>query len=267
MLLMFLVTGLRDISIGIDTERYLTEYHYMASDEKREPLFVLTIYLMKSIGASDNMWLLFVSSLIYLPYTYIILRYSKAPVMSALLFMTSSSLFFCDGMNGIRQWIASGFILLAFILKSKGELLKALIFLILAIGFHLSSIIVLPFLLIPGIRFNRSMAYFIIGASAILGLVFSNFNVSSMTDDYLNFISGYGGYGSEKLTDYANIGYVENTTNWRYYLLTILPISAKCLVSFYDHSLNAGISSTPRRAGLFAVKQNEYYLYTIFLIN
>jgi len=265
MLLMFLITGLRDVSIGIDTESYMMEYHYMTSDARREPLFVLSISLMKSINASDNTWLMFVSFLIYLPYTYAIVKYSKVPVMSALLFMVSSSLFFLDGMNGIRQWIASGFALLAFILRSRGNLVKSLACVLLAVGFHLSSIIILPFLFVKGIKLDKIVAYGIVVVSAMIGFMLSNMDISSFTDDYVALVSGYGGYGSEKLMSYSNLGYLENTTNWKYYLLCILPISAICISSYYNHPLNAEAAEKKRRM-IFKIKPDNWYLYTIFII-
>ena len=133
----------------------MAKYKYRSNEYTAELLFDSTYTLIHSIGGSSQLWLAFVSLLMYIPYTYVICKYSKVPMLSVLIFITSSNLFFFDGMNGIRQWIAGGIILLSFVLRSEGKFLSSLICFAFSIGFHLSSIIALPFLLLPSFNLRK----------------------------------------------------------------------------------------------------------------
>ena len=264
MLLMCFVAGLRDINIGIDTSNYVDQYLHNPNDESREILFTFTSNVIRYFHASGNMWVFLMTLIIYVPYIIIINKYSKVPMMSVLLFLTSTSWFFLDSMNGIRQWIAGAFILWGFVNKSEGRVLASVLCIVVAIGFHLSSIIVIPFLFLPSIKLNKSFTYCFIGFSAILGFVLSNYDTSGLFDDYAVLMGLYDGYGSDKLNAFSKYGDMELTNNWKNYVFSILPISAICLASYYERpSLK---SSKQHNHSILAFNSNNSYLYNIFLI-
>lgn len=273
MLLLFLITAFRDISIGIDTNNYVSKYKFRYNEYTSEFLFNNTYNLIHTIGGSPQLWLFFVSLLIYIPYTYVICKYSKVPMMSVLIFLTSSSLFFFDGMNGIRQWIASGVILLALVLRSYGKVKIPVLLVFCAAAFHLSSIIAFPFLFITFFTMGRKLAYAIIVSIAILGILISHFDTSGIFDFYGYLIEGYEGEGMEKLNAYSRYEDMENTTNWKYYVFNILPLSFMCLAAYVEVAKDKATAvGAPRKKqhklltkALSTEKENAHYLYIVFL--
>ena len=266
MLLLFLLTGLRDTSVGIDTSRYVELYLYDRGDENREPLFAFVSDIIGWFNASGNTWLFLISLFIYVPYMIIVKKYSKVPMMSVLLFLTSTSLFFFDGMNGIRQWIACAFILLGLIKRSEGKFLPSLVLFLLALGFHYSSFLYLPILFLPGIKMKKSLAIAIICFFAVLGLGITSTSLSGLFNQYAILMGNYDGMGSDKLANYANYEYLEVAYNWKYYAFTILPISAIAVASFLKRDDNSCSLSSQQDKKIYLLKPNENYLNTVFLI-
>lgn len=257
--LLFILTALRDPSIGIDTESYMAKYKYRSNEYTAELLFDSTYTLIHSIGGSSQLWLAFVSLLMYIPYTYVICKYSKVPMLSVLIFITSSNLFFFDGMNGIRQWIAGGIILLSFVLRSEGKFLSSLICFAFSIGFHLSSIIALPFLLLPSFNLRKWLSLSLLAVFIVLGLFASHLNISQIFDSYRVLINGYDGFGADKLSAYGNYDEIENTTNLMFYLVNIVPIALMCMTSYVPYK-------SSENGAIFKKKNDEHYLYIIFFI-
>ena len=175
-ILMFIMIGCRSIQIGIDTSHYkeiYDNYSYMAFIEIFElenveiGYSVLNIIIAKVFG--NFQWLLLVSAAIYIiPVTILIKKYSQKPWLSYLLFICFG--FFTFAMSTIRQSIAMGIIMLAFIFIEKRKVLWYILCILLASTFHISALIFLPAYWITKVKINQTTTVLFIISAFILFL-------------------------------------------------------------------------------------------------
>lgn len=262
MLLMLLVCGLRDYSVGIDTYSYVNKYIYNYNDYKSEILFDATYSVVHMLGGSGHLWILFVSIILYIPYIIAIIKYSKAPVLSALIFLISPSLFFFDSMNGIRQWTSGGWILLSFIYKNKNQIKKCIFCFAIALGFHLSSIVALPFLFMWKRIIPFKYVYVSLAIITILCITMSHFNFSSLFEQYTVLLDTMQVDADSKFSKYAQYSNMENTTNWKYYLVNIVPLNLVCIASYPIRSL---IHNSQKKYQSTAYLFNVFFIGTVFM--
>lgn len=227
-----LLCGLRAFGVGIDTESYVDKFIYKYNEYTSEPLFDSTYLFIHNIGGSGHLWLFFVSVLLYIPYIVAISKFSPAPVISALIFLASPSLFFFDSMNGIRQWIAGGLILLSLVYRSEGKYRVTVVLFLCALGFHLSSIVALPFMFVWKKKIPYTIVVFSLLFVSAVCLLLSHLNFSSIFEKYVVLLDYLNVDSSSKLAGYAKYGAMENTTNWKYFIVNIIPISFMCYVCY-----------------------------------
>jgi len=240
MLMMLIVCGLRDYNIGIDTLSYVDNYKYYSNENTSEFLFNYTYSLIHFIGGSGHLWLFFVSVLLFMPYIVAIKQFSIAPVISAFIFLASPMLFFFDSMNGIRQWTSGGLILLSFLYRNEREIIKCVICFVLAMGFHLSSIVALPFMFIWEKCFSYKIVVCSLIGITICSIVMAHFNLSSFFEGYSVLLDSMQIDADTRFAKYAKYGEMENTTNWKYYVVNILPMNLICLASYPSKVRNKG---------------------------
>jgi hypothetical protein len=229
---MLLICGLREVGVGIDTQAYVEKYIYNHNDYTSEPLFDWTYSFVRYIGGSGQLWLFGVSLLLYIPYMVALYKFTPTPVLAAFIFLTSPSLFFFDSMNGIRQWIAGGLILLSFVYRSENKYMHSAILFLCAIGFHLSSIIVLPFMFVWKSKIPKAIVVISLLSVTVICLLLSHLDFSSVFEQYIILLDYLNIDNESKLADYARYGVLENTTNWKYFVVNILPISLMCYACY-----------------------------------
>lgn len=144
-----LVCGLRGEFVGVDTN----SYHKVFSDLKDGNLvyileqgYLLFLKFIISIeGTQQLVFLLFSSFTIYC-YSKFILRYSKNPYLSLLIFVFLSP-FYLSTFNQVRQYLAIGIFLAYLIPLIQNKQLIKYILVILGTTFfiHASSILLIPF--------------------------------------------------------------------------------------------------------------------------
>ncbi len=163
-LLMFMLSGLRDVSVGVDSEEYITIFKYIDYfdfDELRyEKGFLYFLKAVHSISQSPTFLFFVVSGICVGMVCLLIYRYSKSPLLSTLLYITLKYYFF--QMTGMRQALATAFICWAFLdidkVLTKRLVVKSLLFILIACSFHSASIIaIIPFSLFiwPGVRWKE----------------------------------------------------------------------------------------------------------------
>lgn len=141
--------------------------------------------------------ILLIETLAYVGVMYkFIIKYSKEPLLSTLFFIC---LLFTFSMSAIRQSIAMGICLLAYMLydKYKEKKLKSIIIygllVLLAITFHKSAIIFVPAIFISRIKYNKKIiiAFLVIAAlTMIFKADFSRIFVS-LAGDYSQKYASY----------------------------------------------------------------------------
>jgi len=230
LLMMFLVCGLRGLYVGIDTKDYIDSFRYGVENyflDSNEKLFNITYSIVHIFSSSWNIWLLFVSTLIFIPLFSILTNESPNPVFSSLIFMVSLSHFFPESMNIIRQSIATTFMLGSYYFWNKDKKLLSLTTLLVAILFHTSSIIALPFLFLKNVRFKNSFIIISILIVTLLGLM----GFYGFINNYILSLSEFGDniYAATMLK-YSKYG-MGNGSNLNGYILTIIPFSILCLIT------------------------------------
>lgn len=158
--LLFLVMGLRDTSVGTDTNQYLYAYNYVSPEKISLDLLKLDEWgfhgmntLLKQLNLGDQAYILVVSFIISVSFSLFFYKHSKNIFLSFYLHLTIG--LFTMSLSGIRQTIAICFILLAFnfILNKKNGGFFISVFL--AYTFHNSAFIFLPVYFLKNIIVNK----------------------------------------------------------------------------------------------------------------
>lgn len=181
-----LLLGLRPIDIAfVDTVAYANLFNQYASGDTsivyhtNEVAFnYLTFFCAQIMSVST--YFVILDCLYIFPVLYSCNKFFGNNVYIALLFFLSSFSFYSYGVNGLRQGIATSFILLmASSLFVENKTLKGVVWGVLGVLFHTS--VILPFIVILFSKWYNSFKFyfflwlFAIILSASLGSVFSNF--------------------------------------------------------------------------------------------
>lgn len=230
-ILLVLLNGLRGLDVGRDTMNYFSMYSAKGASERIEPLFSLLITALKSVGASFNFFLCVTAILTYMPLYGFIKKWSINPCLSLVVYLSFSVFFFQNSFNVIRNAISASFLLwsIGYITESKYK--KAIIPGLIAIGFHYSSLIAIPFLLLAKITKETKsiIAIPILIASIIIGLS-SAFYENALTA-ILQQVSFASGAAADNYLDYlSDIDEIEVNTNG--IIMLIAPLSLITLLSF-----------------------------------
>lgn len=202
----FIVMGCRGEEVGVDTanyNRYFKEVsylrwdglldggwdHYYFSTEKGFMVFEKIL----SYLSDNSQILIFVSAAIYIGCIYSFFKeYSGNRLMDVAVFLSMGS--YLLGFNAMRQSIAVGFCCLAWKYLQENKSLKTLLWLGLAISFHISSIIFFLFILFKYIPAKKNIAFFAI----IVTIVFSIMGEKIVYKVIRYFPTYYARYGRGK---------------------------------------------------------------------
>ena len=169
-----LLSGLRNITVGSDTQAYLTfferiDYHYTWREVMTyvfyrywtggrwfEPLYVLYIKVFHTITVNPQIFLIITALIIFLPLEKYLYDNSKDVSMSAMIYMC---LFFqCFGITAIRQAIALSMVSLwGFQFVKERKLSWYILTVAIAFMFHASAIIMLPYYFLYQIKLTKKM--------------------------------------------------------------------------------------------------------------
>lgn len=182
---MMLLCGLRASFVGQDTDNYIEIYKW-GSSRGMEPLFSLTVDLCKILDFGCHFFLFVCSVLTYVPLYKYIKKKSVNPCLSALLYMVFSVFFFLNSFNVVRMMIAASFLLLALSYLEKSENKKFTFYVLIATGFHYSSILVLPFFFL--VKYIGNLKFRTVFLSVLSSFVIG-FTMSSFTD-FFQYLGG-----------------------------------------------------------------------------
>lgn len=235
MCLLFSLCAFRDVSIGADTMHYVDNLHNGSyNNYKVEFLYYLITALAYTLNFSDFGYIFLFSLITYIPLIILLLRVDKRLLPFVLLMFICQS-YFTETFSLIRQSAATTFIAWSFYFYSHRRYKPFLLTLIVAIGFHTSSLFVIPFIFLSKINYSYSFVFIAVILSAILS--FSLRLVDSITTIFeslstISLISGYSTYAD-------NYDY---TISFAGLCVSVIPRSVMCLVlhhnrrtSFYDN--------------------------------
>lgn len=179
------VAGFRDISIGTDTLNYYKLFYNPEDD--LELGFVIISNLIKFLGGEFNHFILFYFILSFSLKFISVKKMSYFPLLPLAVY--SGMWFLVYDINGIRQGFALGIICFSFYLLLKERIFTSILFSILAVFFHTSAIVFLPFYLITKVKCSSFRFFMIFIVSVLMG--------------YLNVI----GYIIDFLSEFQNLNF------------------------------------------------------------
>lgn len=213
--MMWLMMGLRDINVGVDTRSYVNRFKYITlADVKNatEPLYQISTYTVRIFTSNYHIFLIVTTfPLCYALYTLMsrYLKLSSEILIGICVFFVFGIYSF--GVSAVRQTIALSIVVLGGIVLDRGKWKRFLVLIAIATGFHNTALIAI--LLLPLKRFDlkwygalivicffyisliipRDFASLLIAASDVEGVKYGNYGTSyeselSLAGFYLQLI-------------------------------------------------------------------------------
>ena len=211
-ILWILISGLRGLTVGSDTQSYYMSYNsvkniniselidnmykrYVLHQNIRDPGYNLFVKLTQIITKDYQVYLMIIAIIFMVPFIFWVIRESKNPIISFALY---SSLFYAFfSITGIRQTIATAMVVLIGDKLIKDKRFVAFIIIgLLASTIHYSALIFIPFYFLSRIPVTKKS---ICGwtVAIVLAFIFRNQLKTVFID-----LSGYTDYSE----DYAGAG-------------------------------------------------------------
>lgn len=225
-MILMLLCGLRGINCGTDNVNYL--YIFRTHNfESFEYGFIASYLLIPNF----QLWLF-----LYALFTYVILFYQLKKetlymCLGVLIYIISTTRFFPESFNIIRQALAASIMLWAFICWKHSRKLNAFFGVIFAMLFHTSSIIAIPFFFLKYIKFPFWLCAGFVVLTLILGMM-------HIVNDVLQlFILGIAEFSSfdstaDLATKYASYGGDTSFLNAKAMFINTVPISGMALLTY-----------------------------------
>ena len=225
---MLLLCGLRGDTVGTDTFNYLSPF---SSSKQIGRTSELLFYLTYRLVPFPHLWLFLTACLIYVPLFGIVKKETYYAAEAVLIYMISVTKFFPESFNIIRQSIAASFILACFVDWAAERKKRSLLFLLIAVLFHNSSVIALPFLWLKNIRFRPAVVWTGVIATFLIGLSQMFNEVIGLFILGMDAVAGDGSAIGDTLSTYAAYGSNGTTFNTNFIVGNTLPLSMMCLLT------------------------------------
>lgn len=200
---MICFAGLRNTNLGADINTYLSGLEYYSSLPHREILGAELVWpfdfetgyfwLTKSaawMSLNETEFLFLIAVLTYIPVFIFILKYSENPLISVLTYFTFS--FFEYSFGIFRQMIALSIVLVGTKYIIDRKLIKYIVTIVLAMTFHTTSIIMLPFYWIYRLDFEKKLNFIFIVEIICLFCARPLIILSTIIfPKYVNYINGH----------------------------------------------------------------------------
>lgn len=191
---MMLLCGLRGATVGADTHNYIDFAKGYIDKSNYNPVYIAFRQIGMYFGGHENIFLMLMAMVTYIPLYYTIKKESPLPACSVLIYMIASSRFYLETFNISRQSIAIVFLLISFCLFARMRIKSSIAALIGATCFHPSSIIVLPFYLLYYSKpLKEKYVYLLLGISVVIGLS----DTTAFVSDILTQLYAFSDNGSE----------------------------------------------------------------------
>lgn len=246
-ILLIIISGFRNITIGIDTSNYKYIFHFVNTygfekllDQNTEIGYTLYQIIIGEVFG-DFQALLIITSILYISVvSYLVFKYSKNPMLSYLLFIFFD--FYTFSFSGIRQTLALTFILLALIQIKNRNIFLFITLVLIASTFHLTALIFLPTYWLGLFKLSKkNLIFFFLCAIVIY-----------FTKDFMQLF----------MNSYARISYeVTETGGIRLYIILILTLIVGII---YRKSFTL---SNPINIYLFYMMLSSVVIFPIIRIN
>ena len=179
-LLAFMI-AFRGPEIGTDTPMYQYLYKnrdldrivhssllWLESVNSTEPGYTILMYLLDKLGLNFRAMTVLEALIYMIPVGILVYRYSRNPYLSLFFFVCMD--YFGFALTGMRQTIAMGICILAFLEMRKGKTLRFLLLTVLACFFHKSALCFFPVCILERFPLNRkfTVAALVVGVLAVI---------------------------------------------------------------------------------------------------
>lgn len=214
---MWLMIGLRPISVGVDTYSYVDAFLRIKLDylkESKEPLYVISTYLIRQVTDNYHIYFLIMQSGYCLALYYLLKKYLHTPrealVSIVLLFLLGV---FAFSVAGLRQTIAIGFVIFAALAAEESKWKQYALFMAIAVGFHTSALTMAPMFLLR--KFDlKYYSFLLVFAMGYVGYL--------MPGDVLSFLVPKDSIVEERFGYYGTI--YESSQNYTGFFLQLIVV-------------------------------------------
>lgn len=250
-----ILVSTRDLSIGSDTANYARVFHIIEKGGDHERFEIAFSSIAKSISLINGNLSLYFAVLfailnlsIYKASRMVLggLR-SNFDILLIIGFFLASSWYQTSALNTIRQGISVPILYISILYLTEKKIFKSIIFLIISINFHISSILIVPFLFLFFVKDNLVFICFIFAGllyalgiteyllqnlSNIMGTTFYQniIDYKSETERWVGFQIGFfiytmfWGVSPRYYVRFINPEYVERFIfTWKMYCILMMP--------------------------------------------
>ena len=212
-ILLSLLAGLRNYSIGIDTQQYFSNYYVIGflnniseiSSLRYEYGFSALCYVLNKISSNPQLLIFVTSIFINISVCTFIYKNSDNIVLSIILYILFN--FFFSYMNIMRQAIAIAIVLFGFEFLKEKKYIKYIIVVLLASFFHASALLAILMIFLKFVKFDKTtifttilvmLIFFVIGRDLFIFLcnfsprlyeyIGGNYDVSNYFGALFNFL-------------------------------------------------------------------------------
>lgn len=177
---MCVMVALRASKIGADTQMYMASFRRVKSMERFEHEFLfynIGVTFIKH-GYPRELMQALVTAVTYLPLMWLFPKWSKNACLSVFVMIVAVNGYFLETFNIARQAAATSFLLCAYVSLDNKKLVHALVWIILGIGFHTSTLIYVPFILLAyKVKLPSAAAYVVIAGTLLFAFLISNVGI------------------------------------------------------------------------------------------
>lgn len=200
---LIILATFRSIDIGADTPVYISALRYYKNIPHGNIMKARLVYpfdfesgyfiftkICAWLGMSEVSFLFCIASIIYIPICNFIYKYSVDPLLSILIYFSFGCFEYSLGI--FRQMIALSIVLLGFRYVQEKKILKYILFVTIAMSFHLTAIIMLPLYWLPNINLKKILKW--VWAGELFFMIFSR----KIIEYILKIFPQYSGYVNGK---------------------------------------------------------------------
>lgn len=162
-IILILLSGLRSYQMGQDPKTYKFLFEYFKQFSVKE--IILMNHTEKGYVILENIiggifggfqWHMIIIAIIYtVPIAILVKRYSQNPWISFFVFLGFG--FFTDSLTALRQTVAVGLTVLAFLCIRNKKLIKYFILVFIASTFHIDALAFIPIYWFRKVKFNNKI--------------------------------------------------------------------------------------------------------------
>lgn len=193
-ILLLIIGGLRDVSVGTDSKNYQSLFESYGADvgslhHANEPLYLLVQFVSAISGwGYEGMQLISMSVMIF-GLLFVLHKWSDNPLFSLLAYVLLYFYFY--SFNTMRQYMAVPFVLMSYYYLSLSKYKKYFLCLFIATMFHFTALISLVIWPLSKMKIRKDILILILMYSFLIGLTPLARWITQLLSQHLSLFSDY----------------------------------------------------------------------------